>query len=479
MIKLVQFELKKIFKSKFNLLLLILIFGTCFYMIREQSSGYYHSARDANISLEGDNLTDIETMRYIDEFKHLHAGNADEKYLKEKQDLYNSYIENLQMDEIDDEVMKEYYGDNYLEIIEAGKNGTMSESEIKELQQKIYDAQDKTEYQYGVNWPDIYDDEDGTFSLNLIYKNQDKSRILSMMFNPSYDMLANKKEHLINYDDIKNENYEINEYDSNYINIHLGYLQMDFASKDNLDLIDENYVNWLNYKFLSNSIYVDSEVGLETLDRMLGDSNMVFSRLLLILLMVILCADVFSIERSNHVDQQLACSQKGNRQVYVAKWITMLILSILICIGFVIMAVGYVRYLVPIRNWNLVSESQFFLFTYKELILTDIGVLLTALLATASMTGFLSCITKNRFISAIVVLCILLFPLILGIRPRNFEFIPSMMVYGFSINCDLMNFKDIYGIIVSNLSLFVVGWSIACLIMFVIGYIKERRHIVR
>ena len=477
MIKLVQFELKKIFKSKFNLLLLILIFGTCFYMIKEQSSGYYHSARDANISLEGDNLTDIETMRYIDDFKHLHAGNADEKYLKEKQDLYNSYIESLQMDEIDDEVMKEYYGDNYLEIIEAGKNGSMSEAEIEELQQKIYDAQDKAEYQYGVNWPDIYDDEDGTFSLNLIYKNQDKSRILSMMFNPSYDMLANKKEHLINYDDIKNENYEINEYDSNYINIHLGYLQMDFASKDNLDLIDENYVNWLNHKFLSNSTYVDSEVGLETLDRMLGDSNMVFSRLLLILLMVILCADVFSIERSNHVDQQLACSQKGNRQVYVAKWITMLILSILICIGFVIMAVGYVRYLVPIRNWNLVSESQFFLFTYKELILTDIGVLLTALLATASMTGFLSCITKNRFIAAIISLCVLIFPYFTGNWPGPYKNIPSMIAY--DTNLWWGEFKSIGGFMASSLILTVSLWLIISLVMFVIGYIKERRHIVR
>ena len=477
MIKLVQCELRKIFKSKFNLLLLILIFGTCFYMIKEQSSGYYHSARDANISLEGDNLTDIETMRYIDEFKHLHAGNADEKYLKEKQDLYNSYIESLQMDEIDDEVMKEYYGDNYLEIIEAGKNDTMSEAEIEELQQKIYDAQDKTEYQYGVNWPDIYDDEDGTFSLNLIYKNQDKSRILSMMFNPSYDMLANKKEHLINYDDIKNENYEINEYDSNYINIHLGYLQMDFASKDNLDLIDENYVNWLNHKFLSNSTYVDSEVGLETLDRMLGDSNMVFSRLLLILLMVILCADVFSIERSNHVDQQLACSQKGNRQVYVAKWITMLILSILICIGFVIMAVGYVRYLVPIRNWNLVSESQFFLFTYKELILTDIGVLLTALLATASMTGFLSCITKNRFIAAIISLCVLIFPYFTGNWPGPYKNIPSMIAY--DTNLWWGEFKNIGGVMASSLILTASLWLIISLVMFVIGYIKERRHIVR
>ena len=477
MIKLVQFELKKIFKSKFNLLLLILIFGTCFYMIKEQSSGDHHSARDANISLEGDNLTDIETMRYIDEFKHLHAGNADEKYLKEKQDLYNSYIESLQMDEIDDEVMKEYYGDNYLEIIEAGKNGSMSEAEIEELQQKIYDAQDKAEYQYGVNWPDIYDDEDGTFSLNLIYKNQDKSRILSMMFNPSYDMLANKKEHLINYDDIKNENYEINEYDSNYINIHLGYLQMDFASKDNLDLIDENYVNWLNHKFLSNSTYVDSEVGLETLDRMLGDSNMVFSRLLLILLMVILCADVFSIERSNHVDQQLACSQKGNRQVYVAKWITMLILSILICIGFVIMAVGYVRYLVPIRNWNLVSESQFFLFTYKELILTDIGVLLTALLATASMTGFLSCITKNRFIAAIISLCVLIFPYFTGNWPGPYKNIPSMIAY--DTNLWWGEFKSIGGFMASSLILTVSLWLIISLVMFVIGYIKERRHIVR
>lgn len=477
MIKLVQYELRKIFKSKFNLLLLILIFGTCFYMIREQSSGYYHSARDANISLEGDNLTDIETMRYIDEFKHLHAGNADEKYLKEKQDLYNSYIESLQMDEIDDEVMKEYYGDNYLEIIEAGKNGTMSESEIEELQQKIYDAQDKAEYQYGVNWPDIYDDEDGTFSLNLFYKNQDKSRILSMMFNPSYDMLANKKEHLINYDDIKNENYEINEYDSNYINIHLGYLQMDFASKDNLDLIDENYVNWLNHKFLSNSTYVDSEVGLETLDRMLGDSNMVFSRLLLILLMVILCADVFSIERSNHVDQLLACSQKGNRQVYFAKWITMLILSILICIGFVIMAVGYVRYLVPIRNWNLVSELQFFLFTYKELILTDIGVLLTALLATASMTGFLSCITKNRFIAAIISLCVLIFPFFTGNWPGPYKNIPSMIVY--DTNLWWGEFKNIGGVMASSLILTASLWLIISLVMFVIGYIKERRHIVR
>ena len=356
MIKLIQFELKKIFKSKFNLLLLILIFGTCFYMIREQSSRHYYPFEGENISLEGETLSDIETMRYLDEFKHLHAGNVDENYLKEMQDLYNSYIEKFQMNELDDELMKKAYGDNYLEIIEAGMNGSMSESEIEELQQKIYDAQDSSEFQYDV-------------SLNLFYKNQDKSRILSMLFSPSYEMLANKEEHLINYNDIKNKNYEMHEYDSSRIDFHSGFLRAEYITEDELALLNEDYVNWLNHKFLSNSTYADSEVGLETLNRMIGDSSMVLSRLLLILLIVVLCADVFSIERSNYVDQLLACSQKGNRQVYVAKWITMLILSILICIGFVIMAVGYVRYLVSIRNWNLVSESQFFLFTYKELIL--------------------------------------------------------------------------------------------------------------
>ena len=477
MIKLVQFELKKIFKSKFNLLLLILIFGTCFYMIREQSSGYYYPFEGENVSLEGETLSAIETMRYLDEFKHLHASNADEKYLKEIQDLYNSYIEKLQMNELNDELMKKAYGDNYLEIIEAGKNGTMSEGEIEELQQKIYDAQDRAEIRYDVYWPDIYCNEDGTFSLNLFYKNQDKSRILSMMFNPSYEMLANKEEYLIDYNDIKDKNYERNEYDSSRINFHSGFLQAELITEDELAPLNENYVNWLNHKFLSNSTYVDSEVGLETLDRMLGDSNMVFSRLLLILLMVILCADVFSIERSNHVDQQLACSQKGNRQVYVAKWITMLILSILICIGFVIMAVGYVRYLVPIRNWNLVSESQFFLFTYKELILTDIGVLLTALLATASMTGFLSCITKNRFIAAIISLCVLIFPYFTGNWPGPYKNIPSMIAY--DTNLWWGEFKSLGGFMASSLILTASLWLIISLVIFAIGYIKERRHIVR
>ena len=132
MVKLIQFELKKIFKSKFNLLLLILIFGTCFYMIREQSSRHYYPFEGENISLEGETLSDIEAMRYLDEFKHLHAGNVDENYLKEMQDLYNSYIEKFQIDELDDELMKKAYGDNYLEIIEAGMNGSMSESEIEE-----------------------------------------------------------------------------------------------------------------------------------------------------------------------------------------------------------------------------------------------------------------------------------------------------------------------------------------------------------
>ena len=476
MIKLIQFELKKIFKSKFNLLLLILIFGTCFYMIREQSSRHYYPFEGENISLEGETLSDIETMRYLDEFKHLHAGNVDENYLKEMQDLYNSYIEKFQMDELDDELMKKAYGDNYLEIIEAGMNGSMSESEIEELRQKIYDAQDSSEIQYGVYWPDIYYNEDGTFSLNIFYKNQDKSRILSMLFSPSYEMLANKEEHLINYNDIKNKNYEMHEYDSSRIDFHSGFLRAEYITEDELALLNEDYVNWLNHKFLSNSTYADSEVGLETLNRMIGDSSMVLSRLLLILLIVVLCADVFSIERSNYVDQLLACSQKGNRQVYVAKWITMLILSILICIGFVIMAVGYVRYLVPIRNWNLVSESQFFLFTYKELILNNIGVLLTALLATASMTGFLSCVTKNRFASAIVSLCILLFPFFTGNWPGPYKNIPSMIVYG----TDLWwgEFKSIGGVMASSLILTASLWLIISLVIFVIGYIKERRHVV-
>ena len=141
------------------------------------------------------------------------------------------------------------------------------------------------------------------------------------------------------------------------------------------------------------------------------------------------------------------------------------------------MAVGYVRYLVPIRNWNLVSESQFFLFTYKELILTDIGVLLTALLATASMTGFLSCITKNRFIAAIISLCVLIFPYFTGNWPGPYKNIPSMIAY--DTNLWWGEFKNIGGVMASSLILTASLWLIISLVMFVIGYIKERRHIVR
>ena len=174
MIKLIQFEFKKIFKNKFNVLLLILTLGACFYMIQDQTSGYYY--HEEYVSLENETLNDIETMLYVDEFKHLHAGNVDKEYLEEMKDLYNSYTEKLQMDEIDDELMKTYYGNNYLEIMEAGEKGGMSVKEIQDLRKRIFDIQNNMDLSNlkDESLPNIYEYDDGTFSLNVFHKNQDK-----------------------------------------------------------------------------------------------------------------------------------------------------------------------------------------------------------------------------------------------------------------------------------------------------------------
>lgn len=400
--KLILFEFKKIFKNRLNILLVILTFGVCFYMVAEQSQRYYTIYNESNISLEGNILSSVETMRYLDSFKHENAHKADEEYVLKMKNLYASYIQEYHIKELDEEAMKYAYGDNYLEIIEIGQKGEMPYNEVMDYRDQVIDKfrDENGQFRSSESKPDVYFNEDGTFSVNLLYKNADKKRILRLMFHPSYEILSDKENHLVDYKALKESVFDQDEMrvliDNGYINGYLFLKDVEGMTKEQVD--------FLNQKFLSNPDNVDSEVGLMVLSGLLGNESMSFSRLILLLLILILASNIFSIENSTHMDQTLSCSNKGNRQLTIAKFLTLILLTLGICAIFVFITVAYTAYLVPLRNWNLVDASRDYLLTFKEVILNSIGTVVVAVLSTAILTAFFSCVTKSRFASAIIVL---------------------------------------------------------------------------
>lgn len=145
-----------------------------------------------------------------------------------------------------------------------------------------------------------------------------------------------------------------------------------------------------------------------------------------------------------------------------------------------------VRLIVPIRNLDIVYvdwiENRPFIFegiyTYKEILLTEISLIFMSFLAVSGITAFISMLFKNKFIGFLLTLA-----LIVVLTLSKNVFTPGMML-------DTRNFlswNDIIGInmmkvgsmIVTKAFYACVLWCLIAIVLFILCYFKHRRYIVR
>lgn len=133
--KLVQYEYKKIFKSKINILLVIAVLGGCLYMAVDQVNKHFIHTSYENEN--GQSLSSVEIFQFMDEFQREHAGEIDDNYLKELDIYYKNVVKENKNDGYDEDWMIESYGKDYKQFLKKLDDNAMSEEEVHQYLYEI------------------------------------------------------------------------------------------------------------------------------------------------------------------------------------------------------------------------------------------------------------------------------------------------------------------------------------------------------
>ncbi len=459
MLKLLKYEFKKIFKSKFNLFIVFFAFSVCTYVIMDQLNGMYMSDVYEYINFEGKQMNSKEMIIYIDTFWHEHAGVLNDDFLDEIQNLKQSIIHEHEMDVLDEEAMIRYYGEDYKELDMALRNQEVSSEEINKLDQQLvafYHPTSGGSYA-DIDTPQILYFEDGAHALKPIYKNMKMYRLLNYLFQNEneFEMLVHRESYLID----KKEN------------LKMGFLENRFT--DQIELTPK-MIEKGNEKFLNNPYTFDSTVGADLIVYFLSGSNVTLIYVTLLILCLILTSNLFAIEHTSDTEQFLISSVK-NKQVILAKITTSILIAIGIYIIYLIELYSIVNARVPIRNLNIVCTESFvqFMSTYKEVIGIALWMLISSSLATAALSSFLSCFTKSRFITSLILIVgMLMLELFWPYTILNM-LNPFKMTYVYFYQG--FNFVEVNGHVIRQSTLICSVWLVINILLYLSIYFWKKR----
>ena len=484
MLKLVQFELKKILKSKLNLILLIAAIAIQCLALKEivLSLGYlnYYINQDEAVN-------QIEYKQYLDEFYAQHQGIVNDEYINEWNDEYYDKLVEI----LDKEKMIQIYGDNYEEMIIAGKNGSLSEEEMWEYIHFVEERSQRFGYDYApIEYPD---DGSAQFTLNLYYKSGMEGyayNLHNIYFDSDYwnndkniylDVLNQSKENKIIASQIDGKT-EIEDF--GYIDT-LGYFNPQLISQMNM-----NQINWLNEKYENVSSQMDTTIGAGVL---IQSFDVYVIYVIYLLVFIVIGTDLFAGEKNKKIDALLSCAKEYKR-ITTAKIITMLLLVISVFILASMINVLVVSLFFDIKNLHLASYGFslgnfgyiFILYSCIEILVRQMGLVFCSFLCVAGLSVFLSCLTKNRFVSAIIMIIFVVFPILMTNGHLWLAIMPLTMLMGhtyFSFSSGvagyLLPIVDLGGTIVHTATLVCLFWIIVSIILMIGCYVKQRKHIVR
>lgn len=132
--RLILSEFKKIFKSKINIVLLLILFifnGYRTYQVYHQPLQYRSDIvmKDTN----GVERTGLAYWKLADQIQHSYAGTLSEKTIQQMDKDFRTIMNKYAKANLDDEKMKAVYGDNYEVLLKDARSGKYTGKEINEL----------------------------------------------------------------------------------------------------------------------------------------------------------------------------------------------------------------------------------------------------------------------------------------------------------------------------------------------------------
>lgn len=480
--RLIQSEFKKIFKSKVNIVLLLVLFifnGYRTYQVYHQPLQYRTDIvmKDEN----GVERTGLAYWKLADQIQHSYAGTLHEDTLqqmdKDFRTIMNKYAETV----LDDKKMKAVYGDNYEALLKDARSGKYTGKEINEL------FENYMQISGGISYEEIEGSDKVKVHVEDYLKNDDVRQLYSNI----YGYFTEDKKDVADYENFSFEDQRkwlhSDQLSKEQLNIEIA----GFENPNSIyDATMENFIN--RYKSASHEI--DSNIPNTLFVEALY--NLEFASLLIL---VIILANTYAMEKHYKTYQIMIPTAAGNKKITAAK----LCAGILLALGIVLMQflIVYIMACIflPLRGLNLTYYSQSqaslsitaYVFTYRTLIVNAMLLISVAAMASACVTMLVSYMTKNRFATVIPLLLVTLISGFAGffnqLSPGMVidQFFPSQMVhftqfFTVALNPhmgEMLPYFSIGGYSLAWKNVIMLFWIISIVIISLCMLLHSHRHV--
>lgn len=424
--RLMQSEFKKIFKSKINIVLLLILFifnGYRTYQVYHQPLQYRSDIvmKDTN----GVERTGLAYWKLADQIQHSYAGTLSEKTIQQMDKDFRTIMNKYAKTNLDDEKMKAVYGDNYEVLLKDARSGKYTGKEINEL------FKNYMQIRGGISYEDIEESDKVKVHVEDYFKNDDVRLLYSMI----YGYFIEDGRDVSAYENFHFEDQKKWLHASQLSEQELNLAIAGFDHPDSMyDATMENFIN----RYKSASYKIDSNIPNTLFVEALY--NLEFASLLIL---VIILANTYAMEKHYKTYQIMIPTAAGNRRITAAKLCAGIMLALGIALLQFLLVFVMSCIFLPLRDLNLTYYSQSqaslsitpYVFTYRTLIMNAMVLITIASMATAFVTLLVSYITKNRFATVIPLLLVTLISGFAGffnqLSPGMVidQFFPSQMVH--------------------------------------------------
>ena len=397
--RLIQSEFKKIFKSKINIVLLLILFifnGYRTYQVYHQPLQYR-----TDIVMKDENGIERKGLAYwrlADQIQHSYAGTLSEKTIQQMDKDFRAIMNKYTETTLDEEKMKAVYGDNYETLLKDARSGKYTGKEVNEL------FENYMQISGGISYEEI----EGSDKVKVHVEDYLKHDGVRQLYSNIYDYYIEDKKDVADYENFSSDAQRKWLHPDQLSKEQLHIEIAGFEYPDSIyDATMENFIN--RYKSASHEI--DSNIPNTLFVEALY--NLEFASLLIL---VIILANTFAMEKHYKTYQIMIPTAAGNKKITAAKLCAGILLALgIVLIQFLIVYIMSCMFL-PLRGLNLTYYSQSqaslnitaYVFTYRTLIVNAMLLISIASMATAFITMLFSYIIKNRFATVIPLLLVTL-----------------------------------------------------------------------
>lgn len=480
--RLIQSEFKKIFKSKVNIVLLLILFifnGYRTYQVYHQPLQYRTDIvmKDEN----GIERTGLAYWRLADQIQYSYAGTLSEKTIQQMDKDFRAIMNKYTETTLDEEKMKAVYGDNYETLLKDARSGKYTGKEVNEL------FENYMQISGGISYEEI----EGSDKVKVHVEDYLKHDGVRQLYSNIYDYYIEDKKDVADYENFSSDAQRKWLHPDQLSKEQLHIEIAGFEYPDSIyDATMENFIN--RYKSASHEI--DSNIPNTLFVEALY--NLEFASLLIL---VIILANTFAMEKHYKTYQIMIPTAAGNKKITAAKLCAGILLALgIVLIQFLIVYIMSCMFL-PLRGLNLTYYSQSqaslniaaYVFTYRTLIVNAMLLISVAAMASACVTMLVSYITKNRFATVIPLLLVTLISGFAGffnqLSPGMVidQFFPSQMVhftqfFTVALNPhmgEMLPYFSIGGYSLAWKNVIMLFWIISIVIISLCMLMHSRRHV--